>query len=525
MSSFRIEEGVLRKYEGNEPHVAIPEGVKRIAFRAFYAMVQVQSVAIPEGVEVVDSQAFHGCSSLAGVAFPDSVNRIGSKTFCGCAALREIVLPDRVRSIGDSAFSGCDSLERIVLPAALQSMGEAVFENCAGLRRIRCVALPITAFEVEWRLALLNGFLTEPEAYPEERKSEYLRYLKSQKKRLLLQAVAWDDATTFAAYERMGLGLLPALRDELIDQAVKEKAQSVLAWLMDYKNRTANPQEEAREKDRVEQQEFDTPYLAKFLKADWKWSSLEDGTLCIEKYRGSAADVAIPPVIGKKAVTAIGAHAFQDCGRMESVVIPEGVTSIGFEAFSSCARLRSVAFPDSLTCIGDNAFKWCGRLQDVELPGRLASIGNLAFCGCTGLRSVVFPVQVIRIGTLAFGGCTGLESVIPPEHVTHIGARAFDDTLWQRQQRLVILDGILAGYSGRDIDLVIPEGVTSITDWIFLQEWRLRSITVPDSVTSIGEQAFYRCSALEMVSLPAHLPYDAAWGLPEHLVKHRPDAE
>ena len=99
-----------------------------------------------------------------------------------------------------------------------------------------------------------------------------------------------------------------------------------------------------------------------FTSGDYEYALLDDGTVEIAGYKGSADLLAIPAELDGKTVTAIGDYSFLFCGSLTSVSIPDSVTSIGDSAFSSCDSLTSVSIPDSVTSIGDYAFAGCGSL-------------------------------------------------------------------------------------------------------------------------------------------------------------------
>lgn len=96
---------------------------------------------------------------------------------------------------------------------------------------------------------------------------------------------------------------------------------------------------------------------------DFEYSVLDDGTVEITDYIGSAENVDIPAEIDGKSVTSIGSWAFGDCKSLTSVTIPDSVTEIGYSAFSGCSSLTSITIPDSVTSIGDYAFNGCAVLQ------------------------------------------------------------------------------------------------------------------------------------------------------------------
>ncbi len=219
-------------------------------------------------------------------------------------------------------------------------------------------------------------------------------------------------------------------------------------------------------------------------------------------------------------VTSIGEEAFYGCFALLSVTIGNGVTSIGSEAFEGCSALTSVTIGNSVTSIGNSAFNGCKGLTSVTIPNSVTSIGDRAFWGCSGLTSVTIGNSVTSIGDYAFWSCSGLTSVTIPNSVTSIGEEAFDGCSGLTS---VHISDIIAWcniefgdsdsnplcyahhlyLNGEEVkDLVIPNSVTSIGDYAFYWCSGLTSVTIPNSVTSIGDDAFGGCSGLTSVTIP-----------------------
>ena len=212
--------------------------------------------------------------------------------------------------------------------------------------------------------------------------------------------------------------------------------------------------------------------------------AVEGGYLTFDKKTGTVTDcdssvtkANIPHTIKGATVTCIGNGAFGWCKSLTGVTIPDSVTSIGGSAFYGCTSLTNVTIPDSVTSIGGSAFGNCKSLTNMTIPDSVTLIGNGAFLGCTSLTSVTIPDSVTSIGERAFSECTSLTSVTIPDSVTSIGEQAFSECTSLTS-------------------VTIPDSVTSIGEQAFSECTSLTSVTIPDSVTSIGNGAFASCTSL-----------------------------
>lgn len=188
-------------------------------------------------------------------------------------------------------------------------------------------------------------------------------------------------------------------------------------------------------------------------------------------------------------VTSIGENAFFDCQNLNSIVIPNSITNIGESAFGGCISLASITIPNSVIDIGEWAFGECISLASCTIGNGVRSIGYAAFYGCI-FTSITIPKSVTNIGEFAFGACYALTSISIENGNTQYDSRDNCNAIIETATNTLI-----AGCQ----NTIIPNSVTSIGDDAFHACFTLTSITIPNSVTSIGSEAFVSCESLTTV--------------------------
>ena len=257
----------------------------------------------------------------------------------------------------------------------------------------------------------------------------------------------------------------------------------------------------------------------------------------------------------------IGASAFYDCNTLEQVTLPDSLKEIGSKAFAMCDRLEYIVMPSNLeklganvfyqsacynrsynwhddmfrmgsyllnaktsisgscevwpriTHIADEAFLNCDNLTEIILPEDLQVIGTAAFKECDGLTNVVFPNGLTTIQDQAFYGCDVLADIQIPDSVTYIGQGTFDNTAYYKSAEnwqngvLYVGNCLVQCNSSLSGTLQVRPGTTTIVSGAMKDQTKLTELILPDSVTRIGGNALYGCSALKTIHLGKGVSY------------------
>ena len=473
-----------------------------------------KSSVIPNdgSVTSIGNYAFDGCSGLTSVTIPDSVTSIGNGAFRGCSGLTSITIPfvgeradgtgatyfgyifgassyssneDYVpsslkeviitggESIDSDVFYGCSGLTSVTISDSVTSIGGSAFYGCSGLTSI---TIPDSVTSIGGSAFYgCSGLTSITIPFVGERADG---------------TGATHFGYIFGASEY-------GENDDYVPETLKEVIITGGANIGERAFYYCSGLTSVTIPDGV----TSIGEWAFYYCTDLTSVTIPDGVTSIGEwaffYCTDLTSVTIPD-----SVTSIGGYAFSYCYGLTSVTIGNGVTSIGYRAFDECSGLTSVTIPDSVTSIGDYAFSGCSGLTSVTIPDSVTSIGDYVFSGCRGLTSVTIPDSVTSIGSGAFSGCSGLTSIVVEDGnpVYHSDGNCIIETASKT---------LIAGCKSS----VIPddESVTSIGNYAFYRCSGLTSVTIPDSVTSIGRSAFSGCSGLTSVTIPDSVTSIGDW--------------
>lgn len=202
-----------------------------------------------------------------------------------------------------------------------------------------------------------------------------------------------------------------------------------------------------------------------------------------------------------------GTGTFSGASALTDITLPEGIAITEGSTFSECTSLESIELPASITTIPSYMFAGCSALERVTAKGTITAIGNSAFKSDTALTEIPDLSQVTSIGDRAFYGCSALEtvdlhSVTTMEYAAFQGCDALSGEI--DLSNLEVIPGHAFCYDPNITSVVTCPTLRSIGDWAFI--WAgISTISLPETLNSIGTYTFYKSSLSGTVALPDSL--------------------
>ena len=515
----RDDEGNAYTYSDYSGSVIIPSTITIEESGTAYTVVGIEneaflrsnvtSVVIPNSVTSIGKNAFFECKSLASITLSNSITSIPEACFLYCYNLTSISIPESVTDIGEYAFSYC-GFTSVTIPNSVTRIDLRAFHHCGSLTSV-FISESVTNIESEAFSSCLN-----------------------------LTSIIVDEKNSFYDSRNSCNAIIETASNTLIQGCSTTIIPSSVAHIGGYA----------------------------FIECNITSISIPESVVSIDpgafQFCTNLVSVNIP-----ESVTELGACAFCRTA-LTSITIPSSVTEIGEGVFGECYSLASITIPESVEHIESNAFHSCWSLSSIVveegnrfydsrngcnaiietasnnlmlgclttiIPSSVTSIGSYAFSGYD-ITSITIPESVTLISAGAFGSCTNLASVNIPESVTEIGAGAFDHTALTSiiipssvtsigrgvffgcsNLTSIVVDkdnkvydsrdncnGIIETSTGTLIQgcqtTLIPNSVTCIGEWAFYQCGSPASIILPESVTNIDDEAFFGCGNLTAVTIP-----------------------
>ena len=542
--------------------IVIPDSVTTIGSYAFSGCTGLTRVVLPAGLTAIPDWCFNNCEKLPGIAIPETVTSIGSWAFCYCSELTAITLPQGLQTLGANVFLYCENLPYVDVPDTLESAGYCIASDTT---QLRCSIGSSAAYALSKKnnsfynngyrlcytyadrdgsvtgLVLFKYVGTEAEVRVPDGVTEllYLSFCSNSAVTsvILPETVVKIGEKAFSECKNLTSVTIPQGIVEIQSYAFLMSPKLTVIDIPDGLQKAARLAE-----DNVQ---FRCSFgssaafaLSKggnsFCAGDFQMRYLFDDEgnrngLRLNKYLGTDAEVTVP-----EEVTETGS-AFKDCKTVTKVVLPAGLTKLESDIFSGCTALKEIAIPEGVTSIGNGAFRDCEALTELALPQGLKKIGSNAFIGCKSLTYIEIPDGVetveyfIAESTIQLRCAIGSSAAVA---VSRSNDGFYSDDLYLRYT--FDGDGVQNGltlmkYIGASSEVIVPDGVTklqystfsecrqlltrvvlpdgllSIPESLLNNCTNLKEVVIPESVTTIGNHAFFGCASLEKINLPAGL--------------------
>ncbi|MGN1478565.1 MAG: leucine-rich repeat protein [Acutalibacteraceae bacterium] len=484
-----------------------------------------KKVSVPSTVTAIGDFAFSYCTNLQEVELPDSVEKIGYSAFENCSGLSEVTFPKNIKTICDAAFYYC-GLSQVSLPEGTEYVGSYAFANDVFSLGQGFNSKIELADSIEYigNMAFANSDVTQV-VMPKSLRYlgtafDYCIYLTSVTLNDGLKII--DGAETGGAFHKT------AVAEITIPSSVESIGSCAF---------------------------FDCSKLKKVSFADGsELKSISEGAFQFTYID----EIAIPDT-----VEYIGESAFFDCYRMKKASLPAMLKNLGWNCFGSCEGLTEIVLPESLRSIGQECF--CNTsIESIILPENLSFIGTLAFKECDKLKSVTLnsvsceagygvwyktgeclPQQTFRdnkklslqsvtigenvesLGQYLFSGLT-VDKLEINKSIKSLHSKCFEDAVIgelyfdapdclfvDREEYSSIVeynDNEITVYCSpfkyTDIDsFIFGEHLNCVPDWILSWVQQIKSVSIPQTVRSIGTGAFFHCESLTAVDVPDSVEY------------------
>ena len=473
-----IENGVtsigstMFEYCVNLTFFEIPNSVTSIGDYAFYGCTSLKSVTIPNGVNSIGTYAFEDCTSLTSVTIGNSVTSIGGSAFEDCTSLKSVTIPDSVTSIGSSAFSGCTSLTSVTIRNSVTSIGDYAFYFCDSLTSVTIGNSVTSIGDYAFYNCVRLTSVTIGNSVTSIGKSAFGGCTR------LTSVIIGNSVTNIGDYAFYNCTSLESVNYS------GTKSQWIAITIGS-----------------------DNSYLTHaFIKCtdgiigngntvtvdSVKYKLNDDYTAQVISYSGKPKNITISECVSYESytfkVTGIGDKAFYKCTSLTSVTIPDSVASIGYSAFEDCKSLTSVNYSGTKSQWKSIIFgSYNDELENAIIKCTDGVIGN---GNTVTIDNLEYKINNDYTASLVdYKGI--LKNITISKSVTYEGY-TFNVTG---------IDGAFNGCTSLT-SVTIPDSVTNIGNYAFNGCTSLTSVTIPNSVTSIGDSAFSSCTSLTSVTIP-----------------------
>ncbi len=488
------DEKHLIAYLGNETKLVCPSDIDVVDSGAFYGCSNITSISVPSSASLNQS-AFYGCSDVEYIDVPyyDSGIAYLFATFNSYYSpeapdtLKTVRITGDINSLSSSLFNNCSSLETIDFACAISEFGYA-FENAKNLKNFY-----YEGTIEDWCGYSIYNYVNSPMYYASnfyilDENGEY--ELGNKKFSLLEELVIPESVESINSYQFSGFGIKKLVIPSTVTY-IGEAAFSKCVNLTDVSILTNI--------DSIPTQMFANCSSLENIELPSSVKAIGDSAFAYSKLK----------TIDLSNIEELSSMAFEGCSSLLKVTIPEAITEIPYRLFYNCYSLQKIVIEGEVTLINEYAFGNCYILNSINIPNTVSSIGSGAFRNCELLKTISLKdTGVTEISSYLFAGCRSL-TTIEFGDIETVGEHAFDNckvslTKYEGAYYLGPEDNPyewLIKVDKTEKTVVVNDDCRIIMDSAFSKCKTLKSLTIPNSITSIG-QILKDNYSIEYLSIP-----------------------
>lgn len=574
LKTVTFEDGIERigkfAFDGCESieDIVLPNSLKNLGSGAFRNAKKLKSIVLSENISAIENVTFQNCQALKEIKLHSKITTLGNSAFSHCYSLEKLEILGDITSFGNSTFYHCKNLKNIYFASTrnLNLDNNHYIFCCAGIDSEGITLtiandsfLPEELFEPveETNRAKITAVIFEEGTSKISTITKEFPYLTSITIPDSVKSIEANPFNTTAYYNTesnwengiLYVGkFLVAVQDNTSGACEVKQGTTVIADNA-FNNcsqitslvipNTVTKIPAALLSGCSNLQSVTLPFVGESATSSgntalfgyiFGTSNYTGATATRQNYNSyySSTYYYIPTSLKSVTITGgdIYSGAFYNCNELTNVTLSNNVKSIGSSAFSGCTKLESITLPfigakenstsnshfgyifgassynanddyvpsalktviiTGGSTVESSAFRNCVNITSITLPDSITSIKNNAFENCSSLTAITIPSKVTDIAYSAFFDCSKLATItVDANNTTY---KSIEGNLYSKDEKTLIL----YAPGKTDTTFTIPDSVTTIDEYAFYNCDTLTSIIIPESVTTIGSYAFNGC--------------------------------
>ena len=435
---------------------------------------EVKRILFASPIQTSFNKRISGWENLKTVVIPEGVTSIGSEAFMNCTNLTGIVIPDSITYIESEAFSGCSSLANFKIPNSVIGIGVDAFKGTPYYENMPDGDVYLGKVYYEHRGTMQGDTINIKEGTVGIGDKAFYNY-SGLKDITLPSTIKNIGNSTFSGCSGLASINLPNAVINIGWEAFSGCGGLTGITIPDSVTSIG---------------------LGAFSGCTGLTNIIIPNSVTGIEGDTFSGCTGLTTMTIQKNIKYIDSSAFSHCSNLKNITILGDIPGIEWGTFSGCSSLTTIALPESVVYIGDSAFEDCSKLANVIFPDSLSTICENAFYNCHSLLNIVIPKNVAEINIGAFAACTNLTNIMVDESNTIYDSRDNCNAIIEKAKNELIV-----GCQ----NTIIPNSITSIGTRAFWKCTQLTKMIVPESVTNIDWLAFEDCIGLTNITIPENV--------------------